>query len=250
MHSITEISSRISELVDHFAEGKNTKFAELIGTSEANIRNYRNGKMPKIDFIFKICDKLEISFDWLLLGKGKMFDIKSQQEVENMEISTLNENSAHLRENDKQTIPIYNLKAASELTSLFTSPNTFTAVDHISLPNIGKVDGALYAVGDSMYPLIKSGDIIVFRHINDILNSIFWDEMYLLSYDLEGEEYIAIKYIQKSDIPDCIKLANHNHRHSPKDIPISNVKALAQIKASIRFNTIPIQTGNQHQQSI
>jgi len=89
-----------------------------------------------------------------------------------------------------------------------------------------------------MYPLIKSGDIVVYRQIHDIINSIFWGEMYLLSYDLEGEEYIVIKYIQKSDIDGCIKLVSQNQHHSPKDIPVSNVRALAQIKASVRFNTI------------
>jgi len=224
--------------VEHFAEGKNTKFAELVGTNEANIRNYRSGKMPKFDFIYKVCEKLEISFDWFILGKGTMFDKKSSHDVEKSNILVLNDKSSTNKTFEKQIIPIYNLKAAAGLVSLFQSPNTFVPVDYISLPNMGKVDGGLYAVGDSMYPLIKSGDIVVYRQIHDIINSIFWGEMYLLSYDLEGEEYIVIKYIQKSEIPDHIKLVSQNQHHSPKDIPVINVRALAQIKASVRFNTI------------
>lgn len=238
MDIVTDISQRISDLVVHFAEGKNTKFAELVGTSEANIRNYRGGKMPKFDFIYKVCVKLEISFDWFILGKGTMFDKKSTHEVEKSDILVLNDKSSTYKTLEKQVIPIYNLKAAAGLVSLFQSPNSFVPVDYISLPNLGKVDGGLYAVGDSMYPLIKSGDIVVYRQIHDIINSIFWGEMYLLSYDLEGEEYIVIKYIQKSDIDGCIKLVSQNQHHSPKDIPVSNVRALAQIKASVRFNTI------------
>ena len=238
MDAVTDISNRISDLVVHFAEGKNTKFAELVGTSEANIRNYRGGKMPKFDFIYKVCEKLEISFDWFILGKGTMFDQKSFHEVEKNDILVLSEKSKTYKTLEKQVIPIYNLKAAAGLVSLFQSPSSFIPVDYISLPNLGKVDGGLYAVGDSMYPLIKSGDIVVYRQIHDILNSIFWGEMYLLSYDLEGEEYIVIKYIQRSDTNGCIKLVSQNQHHSPKDIPVSNVRALAQIKASVRFNTI------------
>lgn len=87
----------------------------------------------------------------------------------------------------------------------------------------------VYAVGDSMYPLIKSGDIVIFRKINDMENNIFWGEMYLLSYDLEGEEYIVIKYLHESEKPGFIKLVSQNQYHSPKDIPLNRVRALAQI---------------------
>lgn len=238
MDAVADISNRISDLVDSFADGKNTKFAELVGTSEANIRNYRSGKMPKFDFIYKVCEKLEISFDWFILGKGSMHDKNSAREVEKSNIVLLNDKSSTYKTIEKQVIPIYNLKAAAGLVSLFQSPNTFTPVDYISLPNMGKVDGGLYAVGDSMYPLIKSGDIVIYRQIHDMINNIFWGEMYLLSYDLEGEEYIVIKYIQASDIPGCIKLVSQNQHHSPKDIPLANIRALAQIKASVRFQTI------------
>lgn len=238
MDEITDISNRISDLVEHFADGKNTKFAELIDTSEANIRNYRNGKMPKFDFIQKVCERLEISYEWFISGKGKMFNKNSIPNVEKNDIMVLNEKTAKYKTIEKQIIPIYNLKAAAGLVSLFQSPSSFIPVDYISLPNLGKVDGGLYAVGDSMYPLIKSGDIVVYRQIHDIINNIFPGEMYLLSYDLEGEEYIVIKYIQSSDIPGCIKLVSQNQHHSPKDIPLNKIRALAQIKASIRFNTI------------
>ena len=240
MTEIDNISIRISNLVDYFAEGKNTKLAKLLNTSEANIRNYRRGRMPKIDFIYKACVKLEISFEWLLFGKGKMLETKSEQENREDYRFALEKEADTSNKIDSQTIPIYNLKADNELLHLLNNPNKFKPADYISLPNIGKVDGGLYAVGDSMKPLIKHGDIIIFRQINDLPNSIFWGEMYLISYNLENEEYIVIKYIQKSDVPGCIRLASQNQHHSPKDIPITNIKALAQIKASIRFNTVHI----------
>lgn len=179
-----------------------------------------------------------LNSNWVIAGTGKMI-LADNANHKLSEPETIYKNHKDIdRKVSKQLIPIYNISAAAGLVSLFNEPNQHTPVDYISLPNMGKVDGGLYAVGDSMYPLVKSGDIVVYRQIHDLLNSIFWGEMYLLSYDLEGEEYIVIKYIQKSEEPGCIRLVSQNQYHSPKDIQISNVRAIAQIKASVRFNTI------------
>ena len=48
-----------------------------------------------------------------------------------------------------------------------------------------------------MYPLLKSGDIVLYKQLKDI-GDIFWGDMYLLSIDIDGEEYITVKYIQTS----------------------------------------------------
>ena len=95
-------------------------------------------------------------------------------------------------------------------------------------------DGAIYVVGDSMYPLLKSGDIVLYKQLNDI-NDIFWGDMYLLSIDIDGEEYITVKYIQKSDKEGCVRLVSQNVHHADKDVEISRIRALAFVKASIRM---------------
>jgi hypothetical protein len=46
---------RISKLIDTFTGGNKTLFANKIGTSEANIRHYINGKMPKPQIILLNC---------------------------------------------------------------------------------------------------------------------------------------------------------------------------------------------------
>lgn len=64
------ITKRINEIAVEFFEGNNSRFAERMGTSEANIRNYRSKITPKVDFLVKLCNELEISFDWLFNGTG------------------------------------------------------------------------------------------------------------------------------------------------------------------------------------
>lgn len=62
--------------------------------------------------------------------------------------------------------------------------------------------------------------------------------VFLLSFIIDGESYITIKYIQKADDERFVRLVSHNPHHSPKDIPADSIRALALVKASIRFNTM------------
>ena len=110
-------------------------------------------------------------------------------------------------------------------------------IDFIHIPNLPKCDGAIYVVGDSMYPLLKSGDIVLYKQLND-LNDIFWGDMYLLSIDIDGEEYITVKYVQKSANDGFVKLVSQNPHHADKDVAMSRIRAIALVKASIRMNSI------------
>lgn len=66
------IHERITQLVDTFGKGKNTAFASLIGSNEANVRGYKTSVMPKFDFLEKIARNLDIDLKWLLTGEGSM----------------------------------------------------------------------------------------------------------------------------------------------------------------------------------
>ena len=171
---------------------------------------------------------------WILTGKGDMFF----QPVNVFEDYGNDYGNKYGKGDEKKRfIPVYDLKSSGSLASLLTYLETYLPVDFINLPIKGKYDGAIQIFDADMYPLIKSGDIVVFRKINDIEKIMFWDEMYILSYDWEGEEHIVIKYIQKSNIDDKhIRLVSRNPQHSPIDIPFSGIKALAQIKACVQMS--------------
>jgi hypothetical protein len=63
--------------------------------------------------------------------------------------------------------------------------------------------------------------------------------MYIVSIDMEGDEYLSVKYITRSDKGDAwVRLESHNKRHSPKDFELKYVNALALVKISIRMNTM------------
>ncbi|MGV8137710.1 MAG: helix-turn-helix transcriptional regulator [Mangrovibacterium sp.] len=138
----------------------------------------------------------------------------------------------------KQEIPLYNLETCSGLVSLFRDPAKQKPVNHIRIPGLTKCDGAISVSGDNMYPLLQAGDMVLYKQISDIGGGIFWGEMYLLSIDLDGNEYIIIRYIQKSEKSEFIKLVSYNRAYSDQDIPIEKVNALALIKAWVRISSM------------
>lgn len=172
---------------------------------------------------------------WLLTGKGSVFveheSVGSNAQIERFQLKTD-------RFVESQQIPLYDIEAVAGLVPLFQDSKSQSPIDHISIPNLPKCDGAVYVTGDSMYPLLKSGDIVLYKEIQDVANEIFWGEMYLLGIDMSGEEYITVKYIQKSDVPGCVRLVSQNKHHQDKDVEITRIKALALVKASIRINAM------------
>ena len=108
-------------------------------------------------------------------------------------------------------------------------------VGKIVIPNMSSCDGAVYVSGDSMYPLLKSGDIIGFKEISDFQHLIY-GEMYLVSFCLDGNDYLVVKYVNRSEVSGCIQLVSYNPHHQPMDLPIENIQAMAIVKFSIRKN--------------
>ncbi|WP_455635326.1 hypothetical protein [Parabacteroides sp.] len=70
MTKYATIHERIKHLVDTYADGKNTIFATRLGVSEANIRGYIKGVIPKADILEKIVISYDINAMWLLTGLG------------------------------------------------------------------------------------------------------------------------------------------------------------------------------------
>lgn len=136
-----------------------------------------------------------------------------------------------------QDVPLYALDAAAGLVAIFNSTCVEPA-DYLRIPNLPPVDGALYVRGESMSPLLKSGDIVIFKKKSLSMDSIIWGEIYILSFNLDGDTYTSVKYIRKSDTPGFVRLVSYNPDFAPKDIPLSSITALALVKASLTFHTM------------
>ncbi len=205
------------------------QLAARLGVGKAALSMIETGKAGLSSRNLNILvQEFNVNAEWVETGEGEMFSAEPN----------LNK---FLHRTDStvplQSVPLYSIEGTAGLVPLFTNPSSNKPINHIHIPNLPKCDGAIYIVGDSMYPLLKSGDIVLYKQVMD-LSDIFWGEMYLVSIDVDGEEFIAVKYIQKSNDPDCVSLVSQNSHHADKTIEKSRIRALALVKASIRMNSM------------
>jgi phage repressor protein C with HTH and peptisase S24 domain len=136
-------------------------------------------------------------------------------------------------------VPLFDIQAVAGIVPLINDSESQTPIDHIHIPNLPKSDGAIHVSGDSMYPILKSGDIVIYKHIDDVENNIFWGEMYLIAFQAGSEDFLMVKFIQKSELGDeYVKLVSQNQHHQDKDIKLRKISALAIIKASVRIHSM------------
>jgi len=226
---------RILALIAHYAEGKPSLFAKYLGVAPSTISTWISRNSLDYDLIFAKCKN--ISPNWLLTGEGAMLknEIASSS---GKNIQPIYQPRTLEKKVDSQIINLYDFEAAAGLRSLLDNRHA-NIIDTIKIPNMPKCDGAIHIVGDSMYPLLKSGDIVFYKEVPVDVQYIFYGEMYLLSYNIDGDDYVVVKYVKKSPKGEpFVTLASQNPNHAEKDIDFRNVNAIAIIKASIRINSM------------
>lgn len=237
------------------------EMVSLTGIPKRSYVNYENGQTDiPLSKLQNIAISLNVSISELVgetksiknapQEKGNIFgnNLRNEPKVKNMfpnEESSYNIVSLPSNRKTKdavypiQEIPLYDLEATAGLKELFSGGKSATQVlDTIKIPHLPKCDGAISITGDSMYPLLKSGDMVLYKEVP--LDSIFYGEMYLLAYQIDDwEEYITVKYVQKSELGDeYLKLVSQNQHHQPRNVKKAQITAIAIIKASIRINTM------------
>lgn len=232
----------IVEKLKEYLDFKNIEIAVAereLGVSNASLSkpfkagtNIKTSTLEKFLFTYKDLNPL-----WVLDESPNMLRKGNSSQInESLQVYETKKTKDALIE--MQEVPLYDLEATAGLQELFDSGKSQRILDTIKIPNLPKCDGALRITGDSMYSLLKSGDIILFKQTS--VENIFYGEMYLLSIKIDHwEEYVTVKFVQKSDKgDDFVKLVSQNQHHQPKDVDIKHIQAIAMIKASIRYNTM------------
>jgi phage repressor protein C with HTH and peptisase S24 domain len=238
MQQISSIKQRISEYLS-FKGVSDYEFYKNSGIARGVLK--KDGGISEDNIAKFIAYAPQINPGWLLTGKSPMlledFDVNEPDTVrEPLKKSYKMKTDRDIKE---QLIPLYSVEATAGMVGLFKDGHETEPIDHIKVPNLPKCDGAVYVTGDSMYPLLKSGDIVMYKNIKNMPDGMFFGEMYLISLDVDGDVFISVKWLHKSEMGDeYIKLVSENRHHPPKDIQIKHVKSLALIKGSIRINSM------------
>lgn len=231
MSTVTERFFEVLDLTGETLTSLSNKIPDI--TTKQKLSNAKSGRNAiQIDVVEYLCSSNDkINSDYILTGRGTPLR-------ENIEATQVYHPKYTEKLESDGAITLYDVEAAANLKTLFDNKDQ-NILGQISIPNIPKCDGAVYVKGDSMYPLLKSGDIVAYKVIPVDMRHIFFGEMYLVSIDMDGDEYLTVKYVNHSDKgEDWIKLVSYNQYHQPKDFPLSSVRAMALVKLSIRMNTM------------
>lgn len=231
------LKNEIDKLVD---SGKpKVLIAQELGILPQQLNNILNGKGGISDkFLDKFIERFEINEIYLSSKRiqansdDKGVVCSKTRDIDCQEFSLRTDK--HI---GSQDIPLYNFDASAGLVAIFNQ-HQVDPVDYIRIPDIPPVDGAIYVKGESMSPLIKNGDVVMFKKKEVNIDNILWGEIYILSFMNDGDSYTAVKYLRQSDRPDYIRLESFNPDFPPKDIPMSSITALAIVKASLTFHTM------------
>ncbi|EGF55759.1 S24 family peptidase [Bacteroides fluxus] len=210
-----------------------SELAAFLGISRSTLSNWtaRNS----IDFPLILKRFSDIDYNWLLAGKGTPMHqpVFCNSELAKGEVEIIH-NPKTPECIDDRSVTLYDISAAANLKTMLADRPQY-ALGKILIPNVPQCDGAVYVSGDSMYPILKAGDIVGFKSISSF-SDVIYGEMYLVSFERGGDEYLAVKYINRSEQAGCLKLVSYNTHHDPMDLPLQAINAMAIVKFSIRKN--------------
>ena len=141
------VIDRLDRWMEHTGKNDNRVTVEC-GLSIGLLNKARKGKS---DIGKKAIEKIlnqyqDINSVWLITGEGSMFKKDLEEELKKYVVHTDSEVQY-------KKIPVYELEATAGFSRIYTDlPSVIS--DYISIPNLPPVDGAIYARGDSMSPLI------------------------------------------------------------------------------------------------
>lgn len=232
------VKNRIKE----FCKSENlsiSAFEDTIRVSNGYVNSISKSiGIDKLNTILEIYPN--INLEWLLTGKGKM--LKGQEEVLDTEsklnVKPLNETRSIDPIKEIQSIPLYNIVATAGIKEFVDNSSQF-ATEFIQIPNIPTCDGAIHISGNSMEPILKSGEIVAYKMLSPSLDNVIYGRIYIVSYVIDGDANVVVKRIERSEAGEpYIKLSSENPIHKPVDIDFRRVNALASIKASINISSM------------
>ncbi len=202
----------IKERFDSFIRYKGLsrrKFQNAIGVSNSYIQNISKGISN--DVLNRISIQYpELNTNWLLTGIGEML-----QSAERNEKSISVPQTAVSTKQRKGAL-IYDIDATCGLSGRDIEFTDEKVIGSIDAPEINPDSKIIFATGDSMLPLIASGDRVVIRKIES------WDYFnYGQVYLIITNEYRLIKRVRRhpKDSDNLILLRSENPDYDDIDLP-------------------------------
>ena len=225
---MSEISERIKELW-HDSGLNMTAFATKLTIDRSNINKKVHGeqKITKRD-IDKFCKTLNVSYDWLVNGNGE----KYLTEKESAMLEALQNNPAY--NNKKCGVPYYDVDFCLGLREMYQDTPE-VPVQLIDIPGYSKADFWCKTTGDSMCPIINSGDIIAMKEVKDWQSFLLMNEAYGI---VTSNEQRMVKVIRPGSDTDHFILHSYNSEYPDQEIDKNMVLRIYKVIGAISIRAI------------
>lgn len=205
------VLQRIRKIINLYSVS-DRRFAEAIGVAQTTISSlFSRGSEPNVSIIKSILNVYtDISPIWLLTGEGEM--LKSACAI------------IKPQPNPQNVIKYFPTVSGSMGGVQFLDDPNESCVD-IVLPGFSECKYAINAYGDSMYPVIKSGQVLILMEWTE--SFIDWGRIYLV---VTKNGYRVVKYLKPSDNQNAIRCESENKEYAPFDINKEDIHKLFLVK--------------------
>ena len=214
----------IKELMDYTKSVTKVELARKLGVTSNLLHMWEKRDTPNIRKIKEAMP--EISADWLLYGEGDMIETTFEEEDNRVTFddsgvpapSVIPDNAIKLWRD---------VEVSGGALTLFDDTLS-NATTPMVIPSFNDCTDAVTLYGDSMYPLIKSGDMVLLRE---------WKEEYIEF----GSAYLIVtksgnrmvKYVRTSEKEGYVRCVSENHHYEPFDIKRDDILRMFAVKGII-----------------
>lgn len=194
------------------------EFARRIGVDSSNMSKYLNGKLPLNDsLINRIVVNLGLSKDWITTGSDLPY--AKQPVTMPSEAMVFDGQIRNVPSTDRQGTPVYDIDVTAGIMPRARMFATENIVGYVNLPGIPEGCRIVTVSGDSMHPVIRSGDFIAVRELSN-LQQIFWGQIYVVVLD----DYCMVKYVRRHDDPEMVILRSENRNYDDMEVRRTDIR--------------------------
>ena len=226
-----EIASRIKFLMKEL-NYKQVDFARKVDIDTSNLSKYLNGKLAMSDaLVNKIVVNLGVSKQWLETGDDLPFPKQQQPALVSVPETRIVSPAAGMV--PQKGTPVYDIDVTAGYkpqARMFTDDQI---VGYVDLPDVMNNQCRIVRVsGDSMSPVIKSGDYIAVRELSNT-RQIFWGQIYVILLD----DYRLVKYIRRHDDPRMVILRSENKHYDDMEVARDEIRDLMFVQNILHVDT-------------
>ena len=219
-----QIKDRIKSYIAH-KEISQREFERRIKKSNGYVNNIVNTiSADVINDISKEFDDLNIN--WLITGEGEMLK------------ENVGETSLEIVYDNPRGVPYFeNIEATGSILSLY---NDYPEVPtfYINYPHFDDCTAYVPVVGDSMFPMYSSGEIIAVKKV-DNTDILLWGEAYLVVTNGNANSLRTVKLVHQheDDSKIILRASNPNYRGDTV-LNKADVISMFIVKGRIRRNQL------------